>query len=95
MSSSFVYLFVQLLARSGCHAQGARVEQLAAVEGLAASNMPQRPGEFTHQRDDCLALVPTIAFDLALVPGGDHRIGIAPAQRGKIEILARLAWAML
>ena len=76
-------------------AQGVRIEELAAVEGLSACHIPQRQRQLAHHSNNRLALDATVAFDLLLVPGRDHGVLVAPPQSREVEVFARLPWPAL
>ena len=81
--------------RSCRHTQGAGIEQLAAVEGLAPCHMPQRQGQFAHHRRNRLTLEAAIAFDLFLIPGRDDSVLSGPSQGREVQVFSCLARSAL
>jgi hypothetical protein len=66
----------------------ANVEEFAAVEGGAATDVIEGLGELAHERDGCARSTATVSLFLALVPGIGDGVGLNPAKDGQPKILA-------
>ena len=70
------------------HAEALEIEQLAAIEWVAAGDVPDRQAELAHDGDQGIVTRQSaIAFDLLEVPGADHGVPLHETHGAQKQVM--------